>query len=363
MRIRQLQVGSLAALILVIDVLLVAVGAFDRPHSATATLQVAGTPTDRVDTPPAVLSQASPIAAEVTPPQRPIAPAPEQFDGELPPGAAEACAGERLGPPASAGTWAVTVGINDYPGNGHDLAASVNDARAMDSALARLGVPADHRLLLVDGSASACGVRTALDWLVARAAPGSTAVFFYSGHARRTASSRVLVAADGALISDTELGDSLSRLPASRAWIALATCYGAGFTQVLAPGRILTGAAGADDLAYEAVGSERSFMGEYMIQRAILQGGAPGSVEAAFAYARSALQRVEPERMPVQIDNAPGELDLRPSSGVPLPPDTAGPPDDGGSGAPTPSPAAPPPTRPPVVPTTRACLLGLICAG
>jgi hypothetical protein len=356
-------VGSLAALILAVDVVIVAAGTFDRPRSDAATLQVVSTATHRVDTPPAALAQASPALAETTSSERPIAAAPDHFDGELPPGAGNACAGERPGPPASGGTWAVIVGINDYPGNSHDLAASVNDARAMDSALARLGVPADHRLLLVDGSASACSVKTALDWLVERAAPGSTALFFYAGHARRNSSGRVLVAADGAVISDSELGESLSRLSASRAWIALATCYGAGFTQVLAPGRILTGAAGADELAYEAVGSERSFMGEYMIQRAILQGGAPSSVEAAFSYARSALQRVAPGRAPVQIDNAPGEVDLRPSPGVTLPPDTAGSPNDGGGSSSAPLPTAPPATRPPVVPTTRACLLGLICAG
>jgi hypothetical protein len=241
----------------------------------------------------------------------------------------------------------------------------VNDARAMDTALARLGVAADHRLLLTDGEASACGVRTALDWLVERADPGSTAVFFYAGHARMTGGSRVLVGADGGLISDSELGDNLSRLRASRAWIALATCYGAGFTQVLGPGRILTGAAGADDLAYEEVGSERSYMGEYMVQRALVQGGAPSSVEAAYAYSVRALQAVAPGRAPVEIDDAAGELDLRPSASVALPANTAGAPGsgDGGAPAPAPVPTAPPSTRPPVVPTTRACILGIICTG
>jgi hypothetical protein len=363
-------VASLGALVLVVDLMCLAVGLPVRgPTTTQAARLVVGAPhaveASRAAPVPVTESPAVGTAATAAPSGRPIAPAPDHFDGELPAGAGAGCSGARPGPPASGGTWAVVVGINDYPGGGHDLLASVNDARATDAALARLGVAADHRLLLIDGAASACGIRTALDWLVERAAPGSTAVFFYAGHARLSGSGRVLVGADGGLISDAELGTSLVRLSASRAWIALATCYGAGFTQVLAPGRILTGAAGPNDLAYEAVGADRSFMGEYMIQRAILQGGAPSSVEAAFAYARSALQQVAPERVPVQIDNAPGDLDLRPSTSVALPANTAGAPGGGaggGGGVPA-APVAPPPTRPPVVPTTRACLLGLICVG
>jgi hypothetical protein len=355
-------VAWLGALILIVDVVCVAAGFPNRRTTAIASVGTVPAPARIADASRAPVAEppADPAAARE---EQPIA-APDHFDGALPAGAGT-CSGQRAGPPASGGTWAVSVGINDYPGDGHDLHAAGNDARAMDSALARLGVPADHRLLLVDGEASLCGVRSALDWLVERAAPGSTAVFFYSGHARRSSSDRVLVASDGGLISGSELADSLSRLNASRAWIALATCYGAGFTQVLAPGRILTGAAGADDLAYEAVGSERSFMGEYMIQRAFLQGGAPASVEAAFTYARSALEQAAPGREPVQIDDAPGDLDLRPSSAVALPANTADPaggaPTGGGGGPPPPT--APPPTRVPVVPTTKACLLGLICVG
>jgi hypothetical protein len=295
--------------------------------------------------------------------ERVIAPAPDTFDGPPAAGATAPCVGDRGGPPAGPGTWAVIVGINDYPGSGHDLLASVNDARDVDAALARLGVPADHRVLLLDGAASSCGIRTALDWLVARATPDSTAVFFYAGHARKPGN-RVIVAADGSLISDAELGDSLGRLQARRAWVAMATCYGAGFTQMLAPGRILTGAAGADDLAYEAVGADRSFMVEYMVHRAILEGAAPSSVEAAYAYARNALQVDDPARVPVQIDQTPGELDLRPSAAIALPANSTGT-GGGGGGAPAPpaAPQPPPAPVPPPVATTRPCLLGLICVG
>lgn len=318
--------------------------------------------------PPAATAEPAPPPASdaPAPAERVIQPPPEQFDGGPAGGASRSC-GTRPAPTPAGGTWAVIVGINDYPGGGHDLLASVNDARNVDLALGRLGVPSANRLLLLDGQASGCGLRAALDWLVAAAAPDATAVFFFAGHARLRGSGRVLVTADGSTMSDAELGASLARLRASRAWIALATCYGAGFTSTLGPGRILTGAAGADDLAYEELGAERSYMVEYMVHRAIVAGAAPSSVEAAYAYARSALDRAAPGRAPVQIDQAPGELDLRPSPAVPLPVPTEGsaPPWPVGSGPalpPAPGPASPPAWT---VPTTRPCkpVLGLLCIG
>ncbi len=299
--------------------------------------------------------------------ERLIGAAPDHFDGAPAPGTAAACVA-RPGPPASAGTWAVIVGIDDYPGSDHDLRSSVNDAREVDTALSVLGVPSANRLALLNGEASSCGIRSALDWLVARASPEATAVFFFAGHARILGSgARAVMAADGSPITDGELGSGLSGLQARRAWIAMATCYGAGFTAVLGPGRVLTGAAGPNDLAYEALDSDLSYMVDYMVRRAIIGGGAPQSVEAAFAYAQDGLGRTAAARVPVQIDDAPGELDLRQSTAVPLPTGT-GVVADPAPQPPSPSPRPTPPPAPPpvrVVPTTVACkpLLGLICIG
>lgn len=294
---------------------------------------------------------------------RPIEPAPESFEG--PPPAGVTSCGERPRPESSTpgGTWAVIVGINDYPGGGHDLVSSVNDAMDVDRALARFGVPADHRLLLLDGEASSCGLQSGLDWLVERAGPDTTAVFFYAGHARKLgAGSRTLVAADGELLTDVQLGASLSRLRSGRAWIALATCYGGGFTQVLGPNRILTAASDGDSLAYESLDFGRSYLVEYMVRRAMLGDAAPSSVESSFAYARAAIQATQPGRVPVQIDQVPGELDLRqtPQVGQAAPPVGQAPPPSGGGPAVQPPP--PPPAR--VSPTTRPCrpVLLILCS-
>lgn len=222
--------------------------------------------------------------------------------------------GLRQAPPpvrAAGGVWAVVVGINDYPGTRSDLRAAATDARDLDAALELYGVPAERRLLILDRQASAATITAALDWLVARAGPGSTAVFFYAGHVRKLGTnSETMVGADGGLVRDTDLAAHLGGLQASKAWMTIAGCYGGGFREALAPGRILTAASDADSLAYENAAYGRSYLVEFMVRRAMIEGRAGESVEASFAWAVEVLGREHPDRLPVQYDQADGELRL-----------------------------------------------------
>ncbi|MEO7837292.1 MAG: hypothetical protein ABIS21_06585, partial [Acidimicrobiales bacterium] len=177
-----------------------------------------------------------------------------------------------------------------------------------------------------------------------------------SGHVRKLASTtEAIVAADGGEIADRELGDRLAPLQARRAWIAMVACYGAGFTEVLAPGRVLTGAAPADALAYETSLFGRSYMVQYMVREALIERRAGSTVQGAFAYARAELAREHPGRQPVQIDAGTALLDLRPGANpVPAP--------AGGPVAP-PAPGAGAPPRPPAsTPPARSCFL-VVCSG
>jgi len=272
--------------------------------------------------------------------ERVIAPPPDRFDG---PAAPKTAPPARLfAPPSSTpsgtgGTWAVMIGINDYPGTKSDLSAGVNDAADVNEALARLGVPGGNRLMIRDTQATADVIRASVNWLTERAGPDSTAIFFFAGHVRKVGAGREsLVAADGGTVSDADLAGRLRSLRAGRAWIGIAACYGGGFNEVLAPGRILTGAANANSLAYENGGFQRSYMVQYMIREALIEGRAGSStIEGAFAYAQAALARDYPNRQPVQFDHAPGELELR-QPGTPAPPPppppSQPPPSNGGSG-------------------------------
>lgn len=264
-----------------------------------------------------------------------------------------------LAPPAPSGTgvWGVVIGIDDYPGTSHDLRSARNDAVDMDAALARYGVPADHRIVLADGWATAADIGRALDWLVANAGPHATAVFFFAGHVRKLGpSTEALVGADGGLLRDTELAARLAGLRAARTWLVVAGCYGGGFTEALAPGRILTGAAPADRLAFESPTFHRSYLVEYLVRRAMLDGRASASVEAAFAWATTAIAREHPGRQPVQFDEVPGALTLGPAPGPPPPapaPAARSGPRRGAAPAPTTTTTTPPPEE------GRSCILTL----
>jgi hypothetical protein len=305
-----------------------------------------------------------------------IAPPPDHFDGPAapaaPPPAALRSPFSRLA--AGPGTWAVTIGIDDYPGTHHDLRSARADADDVDRALLREGVAADHIVSIRNTQASAAVVRLAAQWLVARSGPDSVAVFFYAGHARRIGpTTQTVVAADGNLVSDRELASLLAPLQARQTWIGMASCYGGGFDELLGPGRVLTGAAPANSLAYENEGFGRSYMVEYMIREAMLEGLAPGSVQDAFAFAHARIGERYSNRQPVQLDHGSSPLRFRPSvpaaarvdGGSTTPttlagPDPVGEPgyepsgSDGGSGGSGGGRSSPAPSPPPCVPTVIA---------
>lgn len=209
------------------------------------------------------------------------------------------------------GLWAVVIGISDYAGSSHDLLYARNDADDMVAVLSRAGQPAAQRAVLNDGHATAATIRSALDWLTANAGPDSTSVVFFAGHVRKLApTTEALLAADGQTIPDREVAAHLSTLRSAHTWIVIAGCFGGGFTEVLGPGRILTAAAPANSLAYETGTFHRSYLGEYLVNRGMLQGLGGSTVQSAFAYASQALRREHPDRMPVEFDDAGGPLSL-----------------------------------------------------
>jgi hypothetical protein len=164
------------------------------------------------------------------------------------------------------------------------------------------------------------------------------------------------------VLPDWYLAKQIEGLRAHNVWIVMAACYGGGFTELMAPGRMLTAAADANSLAYENESFRRSYLDEYLIHQALLQGkaGEP-TAQQAFAYAQAGLQRDYPDRALTQFDQTTEAISLdgvrreSPSgsssgsgggrAGV-LPPDVTPP-----SGQPGP-PSPPPPCRNP---------LGLLC--
>jgi Caspase domain len=280
----------------------------------------------------------------------PITPPPAHFDAPAAPSAPPPAALQRsqfAGVQPADGVWAAIIGINDYPGTRNDLRSAVNDANDVDQALAGFGVPASHRLVVRDTQASAGVVRASADWLVAHASANATAVLFYAGHVRKLSSStEAIVAADGGLVTDADLAQRLQGLRAAHTWIGIAACFGGGFDELLGPGRVLTAAADASHLAYENESFGRSYMVEYMVRQAMIQGAAPATIESAFAYAKAAIDRDYPGRAPVQYDDSGGVVDVHeapPPAPPPPPTPSHGTSGSGSGGSPGSGGSTPPP--------------------
>lgn len=288
--------------------------------------------------------------------------APARFEGPRPKAVPPPAALSRVGAQSvrQGGTWAVIIGVNDYPGSKDDLQSAVNDANDTVQALSAMGVPSDRMITLRDGQATDRTVLSAVDWLAANAGSDAVAVFFYAGHVRKAGgSTEEMVLSDGSWVTDARLARGLSKVVAARAWVGMAACYGGGFTEVLKPGWVLTGAASANELAYENSAIDRSYMVEYMIRQAMVLERAPETVQTAFDYAVTKLREEHPNREPVQFDNSDGRLSLRPP-GVPTPPrkSDAAPPREEAPGPPAES--GPPSSEPPKQPQPNCTQAGFI---
>jgi len=322
--------------------------------------------------PPTAIADRAPLSQQqrVSPPPAEVAiQVPEVLEGEVAQPKAPAPTFASHAVAADGEVFALLVGIDDYPGSGHDLRSAVADVDTMDAALAGFGVPAGNRVVLRDGQATRAGVEAAVRALVHQGGPGATYVLGYAGHVRKLApGTEALVLADGQVMRDTELARLLAPAATQHMWLVLAGCYGGGFTELLAPGRVLTAASGANQLAYEDPRLNASYLVHYLVREAWLQGKAGASVQEAFAYADATLARKRPDRRPVQIDESNGPLILglgNPAAGADRPSPTSGSP-SGGS-----SPSSPPPTASPPPPTTRpsedddepSCVLGVVLCG
>ncbi len=75
--------------------------------------------------------------------------------------------------------YALTIGINNYPGTDSDLSGCVNDANDWKAALAKRGFKVNQ---LLDGAATGKAIRGAIREVIAPAKSGDLVVIQYSGH-------------------------------------------------------------------------------------------------------------------------------------------------------------------------------------
>jgi len=312
--------------------------------------------------------EATPVTAEVPAPPPaappaveavPVVPPSEPLTGEVAPAAPVSRPFVQARSSQPGEVFALIIGIDDYPGSAYDLDAAVADANTIDSALARFGVPAGNRVVLRNGQARRAVVVEAIQALVQRAGPGSTVVFAYAGHVQKLGpGSEAMIASDGKYLTDVDLAGLLAPSVAERMWLLIAACFAGGFTEALAPGRILTAAAGPDSLAYESPQLGGSFLVHHMVREGWLEGRAGTSVQEAFAHADASIASINASWRPLQYDRSGGPMRF---AGLGYSPPSPPAPPVGSPSADQPQPATTTTTTAPP-PVKKKCLIALLCS-
>jgi hypothetical protein len=173
---------------------------------------------------------------------------------------AVAMLGAVLAGTARADTYALLIGINDYPtpldANGNplkdregkvidpDLRGAVNDVNAVEKVLReKYGLPESSIRKLTDKAANTDGFVNGMKWLLSSAKPGDQVVFHYSGHGGQIKAEKseaepdgldeVIVLADDKLVSDNLFGEIARDLAAKgvHATIIFDSCHSGGMSR------------------------------------------------------------------------------------------------------------------------------------
>ena len=239
---------------------------------------------------------------------------------------------------AGGGTWAVVIGVNDYPGSGNDLSSAVNDAERHGQALGALGVGDDHMLVLRDGQVTSNTLLESVSWLAS------------SRWKRRRR--RVLLRRARAQDQRRQRGDRHERrLVGDRQRTRQRAEPGAGEPLVGRDGgvfrRRLRRSAAAWSCAYGRPARTASptrtrpsaaatWSSTWSVRRS--SGPRVGHGADGVQLRGGPDPREHPGREPMQIDNSNGALDLRPPGGNARPPEQS---------EPQPDPSSPPAEEPP----------------
>lgn len=198
--------------------------------------------------------------------------------------------------------WALVIGISKQSGKVKGTVGGRGDAEAVHQALLKAGLAPDRIRVLVDGAATAKGIRQGLDWLRANSNDRTFSMFHYSGHVLQKTGDRdrdgekldeFLMPYDYKnLISDRELSERL-RSVQGWLWADIAGCEAAGFDEggLSGPRRLVTASSQETEKSYERPDWRMSVFTGLMVDQGMLQGRADSnrdgavSIQEAFRYA------------------------------------------------------------------------------
>lgn len=214
---------------------------------------------------------------------------------------------QRPRPPSGTFDWghALVIGVANYPWVDPLPGSVLNDARNLRALLidpSTCGYPAAQVTELLDGEATAEGMRAALADLAARTGPDDTAVIFFSGHGAHSAvdgaAQQYILPYDchlddlpGTAISGEEMTTMLRKIEAGRLLALFDSCHsagagepkglmppveqglGEGYYQALAQGkgRVVIASSRSDEVSWTLRGWDNSLFTHYLLEA--LRGG------------------------------------------------------------------------------------------
>ncbi len=165
-------------------------------------------------------------------------------------------------PDPSVNKWAVVIGISDYRGRMNDLQYCDDDARDMYDYLILKGYPEGNIKLLLDGSAKAKNIMSAIDWLNSWENSDSEVVFFYSGHGSyydgyddgdTEIRDEGIVSSDLYLILDGQLRQKFSSFDSQKISFTFDSCHSGGMDDLSGSGRVVVTACLDTQYSYDGL--------------------------------------------------------------------------------------------------------------
>ena len=172
--------------------------------------------------------------------------------------------------------WAVVIGVGDYGGSTHSTVGGSGDAVAVRQALLGAGWRSDHIKMVVDGDATAAGIRSAFSWLAARSGPKTFSLLHFSGHvciaSRGSCPSghTYLWSYDNRFVPETEVRSMMSRVQ-GHSWLDVAGCE-AGAFDLHSSTRMFSGSSRASETSYENRDWKESYWAGLVWDRGFTQG-------------------------------------------------------------------------------------------
>lgn len=242
-------------------------------------------------------------AAPVVKPQASQKPAPPPTRTVVPSPPPVATAPTSGGGPAN--NTAVLIGLNKADGS-DPLQGMVEDTKIMRDMLLRSGYKSANIKVLTDKHATKSAILSALDWLASRTSGKGLAVVSISSHSGVSGGDMTFATGGGGRVSRHDLATRLAKVR-GRLWTTISTCYSGTYAVagITGSNRIAVFTASPDELSYQNAAGSVTIV--YMVRRAMIE-KAIRSVEDAYAWAKSELAKVAPEKTPILKDGIPGDV-------------------------------------------------------